>query len=212
MPPAPLRAVPPTGGLGAGRAPLLPSLPPCPALPRSLWHHWDLLPGLLHRPLQLPVTLGAETAVLHVQVSPRCSFRARPLLSCPPSPGAPHFARAPGQWNDPGIRQGPREQVRVGTCGARFSDLLPPHPQALFWVRPSGVTGLEWGSLTAWALVGRPGPQPAELCPCRGDEECEGEREAEVGGPAKPGGPRRPQRRGLLGSGCGPGGFWQELR
>lgn len=164
MPPAPLRAVPPTGGLGAGRAPLLPSLPPCPALPRSLWHHWDLLPGLLHWPLQLPVTLGAETAVLHVQVSPRCSFRARPLLSCPPSPGAPHFARAPGQWNDPGIRQGPREQVRVGTCGARFSDLLPPHPQALFWVRPSGVTGLEWGSLTAWALVGRPGLQPAGVC------------------------------------------------
>lgn len=61
--------LPPARGVRCRALPQ-PLTAPAPQLPPSVCHHWHLLPGLLHRPLQLLVTAHAEAAVLQVQVSP----------------------------------------------------------------------------------------------------------------------------------------------
>lgn len=76
--------------------PFLPLAVPAPlARPRSLCDHWDLLPGLFHRSLQLSGTLCAQAALLHVQVSPGLT---RPL----PSPPPPVVSYPPGAFREPG--------------------------------------------------------------------------------------------------------------
>lgn len=58
-----------------------PAFPLTATLFCSLCDHWDFLPGLLHGPLQLSVTIGPEAAIWQMQVR---------FLRCPlPSPTRP---------------------------------------------------------------------------------------------------------------------------
>lgn len=91
-------------------------LPSPPAPPRSLRHHRHLLPGLLHGPLQLPVTAPPEAAVLQMQVSPR----ATPTWPC--SRGSPSAALWPVRSHLP--LPGPRRLHSF----AEAEDPCPPEP------------------------------------------------------------------------------------
>lgn len=68
---------------------------PIHCLPHSLCHHWHLLPGFLHRPLQLPGAPCPAAALLQVPVSAR--GRGAPLR--PPSQEEPFSSWGqPGSW------------------------------------------------------------------------------------------------------------------
>ena len=72
-----------SGGGQGGRPRWPPALNARPTPPRSLCDHRDLLPVLLHGPLQLPVSTGPEAAVRQMSVSPPRENPARPC-----TPGA----------------------------------------------------------------------------------------------------------------------------
>lgn len=147
---------PPARGVRC-RAPLSPSLLPALQLPPSLCHHWHLLPGLLHRPLQLLVPARAEAAVLQVQVSPPgrpalALLAAVPLchLSASPLPVLPlrrhSFREAEGPlqsprlvWRSACIWQVP-PQGWLGAPGEVGMALSrPSSPHIPFRVRPAGI-------------------------------------------------------------------------
>lgn len=140
---------------------------PSPPVPHSLCHHRDFLPGLLHRPLQLPGAAGPEAALLPVQVSPGRPLAVAPSphpsasVSCVLAPEVPAllpWCRAP--LHSPGPQPSgtaracsrrslsagwrPRPQSG-GQCGSgRWFSGLSPHVPYL--VGASGDAGAEVGA------------------------------------------------------------------
>lgn len=155
-PPLPSLGAPPCQGSEV-QSPPQPLTAARPATPPSLCHHWHLLPGLLHRPLQLLVPARAEAAVLQVQVSPPgrpalallvgvplCRLSASPLPVLPLRRHSFCEAEGPLQsprsvWRGAGIWQVP-PQGWLGVPGEVGMALSQPSsPNIPFRVRPPGI-------------------------------------------------------------------------
>lgn len=120
--------------------------------PCSLRHHWDLLPGLLHRPLQLPGTLCASPALLWVQVSPA------------PEVPAPSYSQGPSPVLLPGFQpfghsSGHSSGHRASTpqCWPRAEPISGPSHQAAS-LSPASCPAAIWGD----AGPQGPLPQPSQ--------------------------------------------------